>query len=73
MSYEQTSPQLYTAEDLFQFLKNLPPALREDLPLSFMFNEGTDGFDGAFIAEAYDVRETEGCIERGFRISPESC
>lgn len=62
---------IHTAEDLFNLLERIPPAQRERLPISFMTADGMDGFDGPFTIEAYEVIETEGEIERGFRLSPQ--
>lgn len=72
MSFEKTSDPLNTAEDLFQFLLSIPQPLREVLPLSvFIDNDKVENVlvEEPFYAQAYEVRETEGCLERGFRIS----
>jgi len=60
---------LYTAQDLFEMLSEIPVGIRERLGLQIML--GDNGADAPLFAEAYEVTETEGCIERGFRLSSE--
>jgi hypothetical protein len=63
----------HTAQELYEFLKSIPQPLREVLPLAILDELEPDETPSAVLAvEAYEVRETEGCLERGFRISTQA-
>lgn len=65
---EKFFDNIHTAQDLFEALKEIPEPVREVLPLQV--DPDSDWEDASVISiEAYEVRETEGCLERGFRIS----
>ncbi len=66
--------RIYTADDLFEFLKTVPPALRSQMGIDMVITDINDKemyADGSNViyVEAYDVTETEGCRETGLRFS----
>lgn len=58
---------LHTAQDLFEMLSEIPEGVRERLGLQLLWDD--EGADAPLYAEAYEVTETQGNIERGFRLS----
>lgn len=62
---------IQTAQDLFEALKSIPEPLREVLPIMIDPDIEPSAWEDAYAVdvEAYEVRETEGCLERGFRIT----
>ena len=64
---EKFFENIHTAQDLFEALNSIPEPLRKVLPLQI---DPDSNYDNAFefCVDAYEVRETEGCMERGFRI-----
>ena len=68
---EKFFENIHTAQDLFEALKEIPEHLREVLPLEIDGDiTGKEWYNSSsFNLEAYEVRETEGCMERGFRIT----
>lgn len=71
MSYEKFGGA-YTADDLYEFLRTIPSEIRKVLPIQLIVDEhGTNG--GTVVnVTAYEVRETEGCLERGLQMTQES-
>ena len=61
---------VWTAQDLFEILCQMPEGIRARLPIVMVVNDGMDGFEAPFCVSAYEGTETEGCIERGFTLSP---
>lgn len=59
---------LYTAEDLFQLLKDIPVGVRERLPIIMAADDINFYYEGPVDVDVFEVTETEGCIERGFRL-----
>lgn len=57
--------QVYSADELYELLKAIPEAQRKRLPVIL------NGETGNIQAYAYEVTETEGCIERGLQIDIE--
>jgi len=64
----EKSAQVSTALDLKQFLSTIPEGVLERLPLSFISEDGMLSFSINDV-EAYELTETQGCIERGFRFT----
>ena len=63
---------IHTAQELFEFLQSIPEPIRQELPVEvFDELEPDEVRSGQVNVEAYEVRETEGCMERGFRLSPD--
>ena len=58
---------IYTAKDLLDFLLTIPTGILDDLPIQMVLSNADH--EGPVLVEAYEVRETEGCLERGFRLS----
>lgn len=59
---------LYTAEDLLQLLLEIPEGVRARLPIIMQSEDDNFYHEGPVDVEVYETTETEGCIERGFRI-----
>ena len=51
-----------TAQELYELLSEIPPAMRERLPVLL------ESETSQVVVDAYEVTETEGCLERGFLI-----
>jgi len=64
----EESATISNALDLKQFLNSLPDDFLADLPVIASEEDGAQGGDVTFV-EAFEVRETEGCLERGFRFT----
>jgi len=56
------------ADDLFQILSNIPQEQRKRLTLEICDEESNILRSGELNVYAFETTETEGCIERGFRI-----
>jgi len=65
---EKSSKQLVTAQDLFEFLKEIPEGHRTNLPLVFATHGDEDDNNGVYV-DAFRTFETEGCLEQGFRFN----
>ena len=57
-----------TAEELFELLKKIPQEQRKRLPVEIGDEESNILRTGELNVTAFETTETEGCIERGFRI-----
>ena len=64
----EQSARISTALDLKRFLSSIPEGILERLPLTFISADGMLAFDIDSV-EAFEVTETEGNIERGFRFN----
>lgn len=62
---------VWTAQDLFELLCQIPEGVRDRLPVEVLFNDGMDMLEAPFKVSAYEGTETQGNIERSFRLSPE--
>jgi hypothetical protein len=62
---------VHTAQDLFKALQEIPEPVREILPIQIDPDVSPSEWEQAteISITAYEVRETEGCLETGFRIS----
>lgn len=65
MSFEEWTT-VHTAQELFEFLNSIPEPIRQVLPVEV--TEEVHNGPSRIDVEAYEVRETEGCLERGFRL-----
>lgn len=65
MSLEETK-EIHTAQDLFEFLLDIPKAHRDVLPIDCIDSQGCEGYN-ITIVEAFRYFTTEGNEERGLR------
>lgn len=57
-----------TAQELYEMLSQIPQAQRERLPVEIGDEETNILHTGDMWVVAFETTETEGCVERGFRI-----
>lgn len=65
----ELSGTVYTAQELFELLSQIPEGIRARLPIQLLLDDGMTLLEPPFDVTAFEVTETEGCIERGFQLS----
>jgi len=66
MEEMEESTTIDTAAELLQFLLTIPQAVLERLPIQLAV--GDELVEGSIYIQAFETTETEGEIERGFRL-----